>query len=267
VRALHAAALGALHGPAELVPVSSSAHVGLLARLAGWDGATGAEGKQLEVALHAGTGAGLAWLLRRDALAALRALDGRRVALHALALGVPSLAGLALERPVQERLGRPGTTAAGLVAGSALLLAADAAPPGGRAARDAGPADGLVLGLAQAAALAPGVSRRGATLAAARLRGFDRAAASALSWEVGLPVLVAATALKALRLAQAPPPRRRRRALAAGALAALGSTLACAPALRAAERGPWWPYAAERLVVAGLAAAHARRRACKDRRR
>jgi len=148
-----------------------------------------------------------------------------------------------------------------------LLLVADALPPGTRDAAAAGPADGAALGLAQAAALAPGVSRRGATLAAARLRGFSRAGASALSWEVALPVLVAATALKGARLLLDPPPRSERTALAAGTVAAFASTLLAAPLLRAVERRPWWPYAAERLALAAAVRARSRRPACEDRRR
>src|SRR3989442_1603927 len=64
----------------------------------------------------------------------------------------------------------------------------------------AGWGDALALGLAQAASLMPGVSRNGATLAAARWRGFDREDANALSRHVALPVIVGATALKGVRL-------------------------------------------------------------------
>jgi undecaprenyl-diphosphatase len=264
MRARHAAALGALHGPAELVPVSSSAHVALAAWLVGWGDASGARRKELEVLLHAGTGVALGWVLRREAAGALRARSARRAAMHLLALGVPSAIGLAFEETVEERLGTPVATAAGLVAGAVLLVGADAIPEGSRRAADAGPVDGDLLGLAQAAALWPGVSRRGATLAAARLRGYGREEASALSWEIALPVLVAATALKGRRLLSDPPAPDGRVALAAGALAALGSTLAAAPLLRAVERGPWWPYAAERVGLAGVVLQrwHARRRLC-----
>ena len=63
--------------------------------------------------------------------------------------------------------------------------------------------DGLALGLAQALALIPGVSRSGATLAAARARGFSRQDADQLSWTVGLPVIAGATMLQGTRLAYA----------------------------------------------------------------
>jgi undecaprenyl-diphosphatase len=248
-----ALALGLLHGPAELVPVSSSGHVAALPWLLGWEiaGWDGARRKELEVALHAGTAAALlvAWRPPRP-----------RPALLATAFAPPAVIGLTLERRIEGRLGTPGTLAAGLLAGAAALVAADRAP-GGRRARDARLADGVWLGLAQASALWPGVSRNGATLAAARARGFDRPEASRLSWEVALPVLLGATALKGTRLASharegdlAP--------LAVGAGAAFLSTLACAGAIGFERRSPLWPWAAWR---AGLAAAillvrHNRRR-------
>jgi undecaprenyl-diphosphatase len=268
MRTRHAVLLGALHGPAELVPVSSSAHVSLVAWLLGWEPGSPARRKELEVLLHAGTGVALGRVLRREAIATVRALDRRRVVLHLLALGIPSAVGLATERVVEEHLGTPGANAVGLALGAVLLLVGDALPEGTRAAADAGPLDGLILGAAQAAALVPGVSRRGATLAVARVCGYPREEASALSWEVALPVLVAATTLKGRRLLADPPPRGDRVALAAGALSAAGSTLAAAPLLRAVERLAWWPYAVERLALAAaVVTVRTRRAACKDRRR
>jgi undecaprenyl-diphosphatase len=233
-----ALALGLLHGAAELVPVSSSGHVAALPWLLGWElsGRDGARRKQLEVALHAGTAAALLIVLRPGRM---------RPGLLAAAVLPPALAGLALERRIEERLGTPATLAAGLLAGGAALVLADRTPAT-RAAADAGVRDGLWLGLAQAAALVPGVSRSGATLAAARSRGFGRADASRLSWEVALPVLVGATGLKAWR-GVGPDP-----VLAVGAGAAFASTLATARAIGIERRRPLWPWAAWR---AGLAAA------------
>jgi undecaprenyl-diphosphatase len=259
MRPARAALLGALHGPAELLPVSSSAHVALLA-----GDLDPAERKTLEVAVHAGTGAALLWVLRADARAALRALDARRLAFHALALGLPAAAGAALEGPIEQRLGSGRALAAGLLAGSAVLAAAEAAPGGRRARSGAGAADGLALGAAQAAALVPGVSRRGATLAALRLRGFARAECEALSWEVGVPVLAAATARRAARLLRHRPGTVTAPALAAGAGAAAASTLAAAPLLRAVAERPWWPYAAYRVGLAAAVGLRSRRRVRQD---
>ncbi len=238
-----ALALGLLHGPAELVPVSSSGHAAALPWLLGWElaGWDGARRKELEVALHAGTAAALLLILRPPV----------RPALLAAAVVPPALAGLLLEQPIEERLGTPATLAGGLLAGAAALVLADRSP-GGRRAADAGVRDGLWLGAAQAAALVPGVSRNGATLAAARARGFARADASRLSWEVALPVLVGATALKGARIAGVGGGDRRRAPLAAGAAAAFASTLATARAVGIERRRPLWPWAAWRAALAGV---------------
>ena len=113
-------ALGLLQGPAELLPVSSSAHVGLLPWALGWRHAAlpGAERKEVEVALHAGTALALALVERRRP----------RWALLAAATVPPALAGLLLERPIEARLGTPPTIAAGLLAGSVAMVLADRTP-------------------------------------------------------------------------------------------------------------------------------------------
>jgi len=115
--------------------------------------------------------------------------------------------------------------------------------PRRRRHRDATPRDALLLGLAQACALVPGVSRSAATLAAARARGFRGADAARLSREAAVPVLVAATALKAVRARPTP-------AGAAGAAASFAATLAARPLARALA-GPLAPWAAYRALLAG----------------
>src|SRR4051794_7444904 len=204
LRISEAVALGALHGPAELLPISSSAHTALVPWLLDWS-YTDLDPelrKAFEVALHAGTAAGLLIALRDEVGDAVGDLDRRRVVLLAGSFGPPAVVGLLLERPIERRLGTPLSMAAGLAAGGLAMLAADVAGRSSRRREDAGLADALALGVAQACALVPGVSRNGATLTAARLRGFPRADANALSRHVALPVIAGATALKGLRLAR-----------------------------------------------------------------
>jgi undecaprenyl-diphosphatase len=238
MRPAETVALGLLQGPAELLPISSSAHVGLLLPRH----LDPAARKEIEVALHLGTAVTLALTMR----------SAPRLGLLAAATAPPALAGLALERVVEERLGTPATIAAGLLAGSAAMVAADRMP-GRRTAGEAGLADGGWLGLGQALALMPGVSRSGATLAAARARGFDRTSAAELSREVALPVLAGAAVLKGLRLAQRRPPARTLRTLAAGAAAAAVSTYGALRAERAlAARAPLSVWAAYRTALAAV---------------
>jgi undecaprenyl-diphosphatase len=156
--------------------------------------------------------------------------------------------GYLFERPIEERLGTPRTIAVGLLAGSAALAAADAAGATDRARDEAGTADALALGAAQACALMPGVSRNGATLAAARLRGFPRADANALSRHVALPIIGGAVALKATRLARRGLPAGEARSFAAGIAAAFLSTLASGRLVR--DDRALWPYAAYRTALA-----------------
>jgi undecaprenyl-diphosphatase len=250
----HAAALGALQGPAELLPISSSGHVALVPWLLGWPypRLDPELRKSFEVALHAGTAAALLIALREEVAEAGRDFDARRAALVALSFAPPAVAGLTLERWIERRLGTPATIAGGLAAGALAMLAADRRPRW-RGHRDADWRDAAWLGLAQACALVPGVSRNGATLAAGRMRGFDRADANRLSRHVALPVIVGATALKGVRLARRGLDSRSAAALGTGALAAFGSTLAAARLLPLVERDrSLTPYAAYRLALAGL---------------
>ncbi len=251
-----AAALGIVQGPTELLPVSSSAHLSLLPRLAGWDwsGIDPEARKSFEVALHAGTAGALLIGQRREIAAELAAFDARRAAVVALSFIPPALAGYFLERPIESRLGGPRTIAAGLAAGAAAMLWADTRPQQ-RGPGDATPADGLALGVAQAAALAPGVSRNGATLTAARARRFTREHANLLSRTVALPVIVGATLLKGTRLRRRGVTPELRRAMGAGVAASFASTLASQRLIGVVERDrALWPYAAYRLGLAAVVA-------------
>jgi undecaprenyl-diphosphatase len=244
--------LGLLHGPAELLPISSSGHTTLMPWLLGrpYTELDPEYRKAFEVALHAGTAAGLLLGLRREVGDAVRHLDARRLALVALSFAPPAVAGYTLERPIERRMGTPSTIAVGLLLGSALMLVADRAPER-RDRDDANALDGLVLGVAQASALVPGVSRNGATLSAARLRRFRRPAASELSRHVALPIIVGATWLKGARLARRGIPRELRAPFAAGTVASFVSTLASAWLVGRVDRGHRLaPYAAYRSALA-----------------
>jgi undecaprenyl-diphosphatase len=135
-----------------------------------------------------------------------------------------------------------------------------AADGGTRSLAEAGLLDGLLLGCAQLLALAPGVSRNGATLAVARLRGFSRADSATLSWEIALPVVVGASALKGARACQGGIPAGSATALGGGALASFLTTLISARLLgaRRARPGSLLPYAVYRVLLALLVIARLR---------
>jgi undecaprenyl-diphosphatase len=258
----HAVALGLIQGPSELLPISSSAHTRLIPLLAGWtaEEAGQDEGRSFEVALHGAASLALALEMAGPLARELPPASGRLLLTGVLAMAPPAIAGLALRRSIETRLSGSRSTAAGLVAGAAAMAIADRRHEGpGRTAADAGPLDGLLLGLAQAVALAPGVSRNGATLTVARARGFGRPAAQRLSWGAGLPVMGGASAAEAVRLAH-DGPLRGRSSLLGGALAAFCSTRLSARLLAGRlERGALWPYALYRCLLAGLILLRVRR--------
>jgi undecaprenyl-diphosphatase len=250
-----------VQGPAELLPVSSSAHLVLVPWLAGWrwDGLDPELRKSFEVALHAGAAVALLIGQRHVISDELRSFDARRAGVLALSFAPAALVGYALERPIERRLGGPRTTALGLLAGALVMVVADRRPQR-RGRGDAGLADGLALGIAQAAALAPGVSRNGATLAAARWRRFTREHSNLLSRTVALPIIVGAAALKGVRLRGRRLDPSLRRAMGFGVGASFASTLASQRLIRLVERDrALWPYAAYRAGLAALVLMRLRR--------
>jgi undecaprenyl-diphosphatase len=312
----HAVVLGLLHGPTELLPISSSAHTALVPWLAGWpyEQLDPRLRKSFEVALHTGTAAAL--LLRppsgsrattTGSRSSARKRRDTRLGFLVAALAPPALAGYALGDQIERRLGTPAKIACGLLAGSAAMGGVEVckkwhAPPargghrhfegndlqvrqsapgpnrhsavkqtaatgtserkvGSGLVADANASDGLALGLAQALALIPGVSRSGATLAAARARGFSRQDADRLSWTVGLPVIAAATLLQGTRLihqqARTDAPSAAVLPLAAGAASAFLSTLASSKALDRRRRAQLLPAC---IAYRGALAAYVIRR-------
>ncbi|HEX3617691.1 MAG TPA: undecaprenyl-diphosphate phosphatase [Solirubrobacteraceae bacterium] len=260
-----ALALGLMHGPAELLPISSSGHIELVPWLLGGDGVSSDPEvrKAFEVALHAGTAAALVVILRDEVIEAAREINADSAAVVALSLLPPVIIGFALERPIERFLGKPGTIAVGLIAGAVALARSDREPQQ-RGFDEATPRDGFWLGIGQACALFPGVSRNGATLTAARLRRFTRVDAERLSRHVALPVIGGATALKCLRLWQRGLPEGAGPAFAVGVVASFASTLAATPLIDLVERDrSLLPFAAYRVALGSAALRKLRR----DRRR
>ena len=257
-----AAVLGAVQGPTELLPVSSSAHLRIVPWLLGWDldEVSAEDRKAFEVAVHGGAALALLIGQRRLIVDELRRLDGRRIAVIACSF-LPAVAvGLALEEEIDQRLGGPRATAFGLIAGSIAMVVADRCPRR-RYAVEATPLDGLAIGCAQAAALAPGVSRNGSTLAAARARGFGRAQANLLSRTVALPVITAAAVRKAMKLRRREVDPALALSATVGVATAFASTLASQGLIRLIERDrSLLPYAAYRTGLAALILLKTRRR-------
>ena len=179
----------------EVAPVSSSAQLSLLPWLLGWPDATDRTG--FAAGLHAGSCLGIGWALRAD----LRSLDAGTAALLAATTLPAAAAGLVLSDTVEARLGRPGPTAALLALAGVALWRADRTA----ACRPVGPRQAAAAAAAQVLALAPGVSRSGATVTALRGLGVGRAEAVRFSMLMSLPVTGGAAALSLARRGRPAP--------------------------------------------------------------
>jgi undecaprenyl-diphosphatase len=252
-----AAALGAIQGPTELLPVSSSGHLILVPSMLGWRYADldPELRKSFEVALHAGGALALLIGLRREVRSYVRSFGPANLVNLALSFAPAALAASAFERTIEERLSRPAPVALALIGGAVAMAIADGFPEE-RARDDANAADALAIGVAQACALMPGVSRNGATLSAARVLRFRRADANAISRQIALPVICGAAALKGARLVRRGLPPRVAKGMLAGAGAAFVSTLGSLRLITMLERSrSLLPYASYRAVLGAAALA------------
>lgn len=192
--------LGLVQGLAEFLPISSSAHLALVPWLMRWQD----PGLAFDVALHLGTLLALAWYFRREwialTLAGLRVLRRRRVegpdearAMFVVLATVPAgVAGLALGDLAESALRHPVSIAVALMVLGALLWWADRVMPTSRPLSEMTWRQAALVGLAQACALIPGVSRSGSTITAARALGFDRSSAATFSFLLSFPITLAA---------------------------------------------------------------------------
>lgn len=249
----HAFSLGLIQGPTELLPVSSSGHLTLVPRLLNWPYAEldPELRKSFEVSLHAGTALALLIGLRREVTQYTSDFSGHNLLTLTLSFMPAAVIAFRFERQIERRLGEPVPVALALLGGSVAMALADGCPQE-RQRHETRPVDAIVIGLAQACALAPGVSRNGATLTAARWRGFRRRDANVISRQIALPVIVGASILKGGRLAtRRDLPAGFGRGMVTGAGAAFGSTLLSLRLIKMLERGrSLLPYAVYRAILA-----------------
>jgi len=159
------------------------------------------------VALHVGTLTAVLWYFWRDWLqlgrATVNVLQGRAPAYEArlvwyIVLGtVPAvIIGLLFEHAVETLFRNPLLVAAALVAGSVLMWTADRVSPRNRASGRHDTRHALLVGVAQAVALVPGISRSGITISAALAAGYRREDAARFSFLLSTPVIAGAAVLK-----------------------------------------------------------------------
>jgi len=211
---VHAIVLGITQGLSEFLPISSSGHLILVPWLFGWHELDNFKdlNKTFDVALHAGTFVGAVIYFWRDLVnlipAGLRALwhrhmettEERLAVMLAISMIPGALVGVALEKVIEENLGQPWLIAVMLIVFAVVLYVADRSPQR-LEFEDFQLKQAVVMGLAQAVALQPGVSRSGVTISAGRFMGIERAAVARISFLMSLPIIGGAAAYKGLKLA------------------------------------------------------------------
>lgn len=207
-----AAVLGLLQGLAEFLPISSSAHLALAPWAFNWP----QPGLSFDVALHIGTLAAVLWYFRSEwialtagAFASIKArriegAAGRQVALLVVGTVPGATIGYLLQTQAETVFRTPALTACTLIVMGLILWLVDRNARAERPLAEMSWRDAVLIGLAQAAAIVPGVSRSGATITAGRALGFDRGGAATFSFLMSMPITAAAAALKAPEALQAP---------------------------------------------------------------
>jgi len=201
-----AAVLGVVQGLTEPLPISSSGHLILVPWLFGWTDITSdtAFNKTLDIALHIGTLVGVVAYFRRDVVsilaAAWRSLRGRsftkfeeRLPWYIAIATIPGLVFGALGAGLVEGpLGQPAVISVNLIVFGLVLYAADRYARHKRVLEKIAAKDSAAIGLAQAVALMPGVSRSGITMTAGLGLGLTRDAAARFSFLISIPVIFGA---------------------------------------------------------------------------
>jgi undecaprenyl-diphosphatase len=208
--------LGILQGLTEFLPISSSAHLILLPWFFQWNHPL-LDSLPFDVALHAGTLLAVLWYFWRDWLGLIRgffrilvkrkARDFQeRLILYIILATIPAgIVGILLEKTIESTFRNPALITLPLIFVSFLMIYAE------RRARLSLPLEGMtlkdamVIGIAQAAALLPGVSRSGITITTGLFQGYRREAATRFSFLLSTPAIGGATLLQVRHLLSAGP--------------------------------------------------------------
>lgn len=187
---LEAAFWGLIQGLTEFLPISSSGHLVLVPALLG----QGPPDLATSATLHLGTLLAVVFYFRRDVADVLTFNETGRRLLKLLLIGtIPAaIVGFSLETQFQWLNDRPRGVALALLVTGVVLFSTRWIGRGTRTADEVGVNDTIFIGLGQALALIPGVSRSGATISTGLLRGFTDAEAARFSFLLGIPAIAGA---------------------------------------------------------------------------
>ena len=259
--------LGVVQGLTELLPISSSGHLILVPWSADWTYLKENDrfNQTFDVSLHLGTLVAVGAYFWGDVVRLVRAWLGsvrrrriesadERIAWFVLVATIPAGAvGLLGENLIADNLGEPWQILILLAGGALLLFWADRSPQS-RAMGELGLRQAVVMGFAQALALAPGVSRSGITITAGRFMKLDRDGAARFSFLLLLPTVLGAVALKGVGdVLLGDLPKGWQGPFVVGTLAALGSGLLAIDWLLGFVRtNTYGIFVVYRLVVSAL---------------
>jgi len=196
---------GAVQGLTEFLPISSTAHLILLPWAVGWPD----PGLSFDVALHLGTLVALVLYFWTDWVAlftsATGILRGRtqapdaRMALMIVGATVPgAIAGALFEHKVEDALRAPQVIAMMMIALALVLVVAEIIGRRKKSLDEISWSDAMTVGVAQALAIIPGVSRSGVTITAGLFRSMKRDTAARFSFYLSTPLIAGAVAKKTL---------------------------------------------------------------------
>ena len=217
---IEAIVLGLVQGLTEFLPISSTAHLRILPALFGWED----PGAGFSAVIQLGTMAAVLLYFRRELwrIAASWAQElwlpfGRkspdaRLGWYIIFATIPiSVVGLVFKDQIESSARSLVLIGSVMIVFSLVMLAADRFGSERRDLTATNLADAVVVGIAQALALIPGVSRSGATISAGLVRGFDRASAARYSFLLSVPAVVLSGLLNCARSGAVLRPRSKRR--------------------------------------------------------
>lgn len=188
---LEAIILGIVQGVTEFLPVSSTAHLILFPWFFNWSGEV--DTLTFDVALHAGTLLALIFFFWRDWIDIIFKKQ-KLFGLIVLASIPAGFAGFLLNDIVENDLRKPLIISLMLIAVGILMLIAEKANKY-KDIEKTGLKDAIIIGIAQAIAIIPGVSRSGITISAGLFRGFERESSARFSFLLSTPIIAGATIL------------------------------------------------------------------------
>jgi undecaprenyl-diphosphatase len=240
---LQSAVLGLVQGLTEFLPISSSAHLILVPYFLHWED----PGLSFDVALHLGTLVGVLAYFWRDFWDMLTLPDHRKTLGFLIVATIPgAIFGLLFEHKAEDAFRSPHLIAWALIVMGALLALADRKARGLKSIPDLTWTDALIIGISQALALIPGVSRSGITITTALALGYKREEAARFSFLMSAPIIAGAGILKMKAILMAPD----KAALGAGFIcSALAGFLAICALMKFVQTRSYMPFAVYRWIL------------------